>query len=262
MRRTDRTAGLFVLGLLVISLPASSFAASARRLGRPISAYSASLFGKTFLNAQQQQTLACDPDEPLFGSTSVGYDPGLVHVTGFGYAEGYEAPPTSGDGSFFSQFPSGAGIEIIRAGSTIMVDLAQYLTPILTRAPGDVETGYLQLFWRRSSSGTPGHYIPPDEDFIGSNSAFPDGVDTHFFNFEYLPGIPDEIPASYRVFDSLQRISGNRVDLMASGDPNNPDLTQPGEIIDAVIFGTAVPEPSALALVVLWGGWALRRHRK
>jgi hypothetical protein len=260
MHRSNRSVGwVILLALVFASMPASTFAASALKLGRSISAYSASLFGKTNLSAAQKQTLACDPDEPLFGSTSVEYDVGVVRVTGFGYAEGYEAPPT--EGSFSSPFPSGAGIEIIRNGSPIMVDLGQYLLPVITRAPGDIETGYLQLFWRRFASGTPGHYIPPDEDFLGSNSAVTDGVDTHFFNFEYRPGIPDQIPASYRVFDSLQRSSGNQVDVMASGDPNNPQLTQPGAIIDAVISGTAVPEPGTVVLALAGFGATLIRRR-
>src|SRR5688572_8776213 len=79
-------------------------AASARRLGQAISAYSASLFGKTGLSAFQQQTLACDPDEPLGGSTSVLYNPSVVQVTGFGFGPGYLVADNS-------PFASGVGIE-------------------------------------------------------------------------------------------------------------------------------------------------------
>jgi hypothetical protein len=254
MQRSKRVVSWIVLLMLVLaSVPADTFAASALRLGRPISAYSASLFGKTNLTARQQQTLACDPDEPLFGSTSVEYDVGVVRVTGFGYAEGYQQPQES-------QFLSGAGIEVMTEGFAEMRDLATYLQS--GPNPNVVETGYLQLFWERSASGTPGHYLPPDEQLLGFNSAFTDGVDTHFFTFEYLPGIPDEIPAAYRVFDALQRGSGNQVDFMASGDPGNPQFTQPGEIVDAVIAGTAVPEPSMSIIALLAMGASRIRGRK
>jgi hypothetical protein len=258
MHRLNRSVGWVVLLTLLLagSLPTCTFAASAARLGRPISAYSASLFGQTSLTALQTQTLACDPDEPLFGTTSVGYDVGVVRVTGFGYAPGYML--------LESPYPSGAGIEVLVDGVPVMRDLAAYVEGGIARLSEEPPTGYLQLYWARDESATPGHYVPPNEQFIGFNSAFTDGVDTHFFTFEYLSGVPNEIPAAYRVFDSLARGSGNQADIMAFGDPNNPHFTQPGEIIDAVISGTAVPEPSAgiLALVGIGLSSLVRRRRR
>ena len=48
-----------------------------------------SVGGKTSLTASQKQTLACDPDEPLGGSTSATFDPAIVNVIDFGFGPGY-----------------------------------------------------------------------------------------------------------------------------------------------------------------------------
>lgn len=260
-RRTYLVA--FIAGCLGAS-PDAADAATARSFGQPISGYSAKLFGKTNLTGRQTQTLTADPEAPLYGATSVEYDPAVVSITGFGFGPAYIR-------SFLTpaEFQSGAAIELdfsdvpvsIRqqaedvgggvdhVSSTDMVDLGQYLDGALP--PQVKETGYLQLFYELDEVGQPGTFTPPDETLIGSNAPVPGGVDTHFFTFEYNDGIPNSIPASYRVFDDFgARTSGNITDFMASGDPNNPDITEPGEIVDAVIFGT-IPEPAGLGLVAI-----------
>lgn len=252
-------------------------AATAKSLGQPISAYSASLFGKTNPSARQTQTLTADPEGPLYGATSVAYDPGVVSVTGFGFGPAYVR-------SFLTpkEFPSGASVELDfsnvpsldrpaditgggNAAITDMVDLTQYLSGSFH--PAVRETGYLQLFYGKDEVGSPGKYTPPGETPIASNAPIPGGVDTHYFTFEYNVGIPDSIPASYRVFDDFgTRASGNRTDYMASGDFGNPDITLPGEIVDAVVSGT-IPEPGSFTLLALGGAWAAvllnrRGHRR
>src|SRR5688500_7428266 len=66
-----------------------TFPATARSLGQPLSSYGASLYGKTSLTARQTQTLTADPEAPLYGATSVDYDPAVVHVTGYGFGPAY-----------------------------------------------------------------------------------------------------------------------------------------------------------------------------
>jgi hypothetical protein len=212
------------------------------------------------LSALQTQTLCADPDEPLFGSTSIQYDIGVVRVTGFGYGPGYETPPPPiGLTDNFSSTPSGGQIELFNGENTFLMDLNQYLD---SRPTGVTPTGYLQVFWRLKDGQSGGKYIPDGETFLGSNAAIPGGVDTNFFTFEYLPGVPNTIPASYRVFDTpIARPNGGEVDFMASGNKENPEFTRPGEIIDAVIFGTAVPEPAALSLLLFAGALGVARRR-
>jgi hypothetical protein len=241
------------------------FAATAKRLGQPISAYSASLFGRTNLSAAQTQTLTCDPDDPLFGSTSVEYDVGIVTATGFGYGPGYERmddPIGRGLSTAIAaaNTPSGAAIEVTQSSETFMMDLLDFLA----NPAGKSETGFIQVFWQLDGVNPTGKYIPDgDQLFICHNSASQEGVDTHYIEFEYKDGIPDIIPASYRVFDSVvPRASGSSVDFMAMGDPNAPEFTQPGEIIDAIVAGTALPEPAAVGLLVVAGGLLLPRRSR
>lgn len=251
---------MFPTALAIALAPATLHAATAKRFGQPISAYSASLFGKKKLSASQTQTLTADPDEPLFGSTSIEYDIGVVQVTGFGYGPGYEPPPlVIGLEASLSSTSSGAQIELFNGENTLMMDLGQFL---YSRPTGLTPTGYLQAFWHLKDGESGGKYIPEGENFIGSNSAIPGGVDTNFFTFEYLPGVPDTIPAVYRVFDSpTARPGGGEIDFMASGNKENPDYTRPGEIFDAVISGTAVPEPTTLSLLLFAGALGVARRR-
>ena len=257
MRKAKRTYRWVVVALAVAALPSIASASTAKRLGRPYSAYSASLFGKTNLNATQTQTLCADPENPLFGSTSVQYDVGVVNITGYGFAQGYKRWGGTG------QEPtpeSGAAIEVQQGGERFMVDLAQYLESEQSSA---VETGYVQMFWQYDGESETGHYIPEGEKFLGFNSASTEGVDTHFFTFAYKEGVPDEVPASYRVYDeTVFRGTGNRIDFMAFGDPTKPDFTEPGEIVDAVISGTVVPEPATAGLLLVAGGMALMRRSR
>jgi hypothetical protein len=246
-------------------------ASLARNLGRPISAYSASLFGKKNLTATQTQTLTCDPDEPLAGSTSTLYDPSIVTVSGFGRGPGYIVNPNS-------PFPSGFGIELFNAASPngkALVDLGQYLdSPV--RAG---QTGYLRMYFQVSGEGVgqTGKLIDDpiwrenhlDYEFLGTDG--PVGVDTHYYDFTYL--LPDDPRnAVYTVFAEL-------ADKHYIESPQNPGsfstlesdfvLSQsapegpwrPGPDFDFV--GATVPEPAGITLLVGAAGAAtLARKRR
>ncbi len=229
----------FVLGGPAVAV---SQAALAKKLGQPISAYSASLFGKTGLNATQTQTLTCDPDGPLNGSTSVLYDAEIVHATSFGFGPGYQRwSGTSGE------YPSGFAIEISDAGGRRLTDLAGYLAN-----PVGNETGYIQSFYELFNDAITGH-IPPPPGYIlldsdPSDPANPSaGVDTHFFEFEYRSEFTNANPASYTIFASDTRTDSNTApDFMTSQDPTQP-VFGPGDVESAFVSGTiGVPEPGAL----------------
>ena len=242
---------------VVASSAGSCLAAFAKSQGQPISAYSASLFGKKGLTAKQTQVLTCDPNEPLFGSTSASFDIDVVRVTGFGFGPGYmrwaEAP---------AKFPSGAAIELLvvpvildSAGGeaqaaadervALMADLQAYIKGEVAGTP----TGYLQLYYQLNDVRNVGKLTPDGFQFLGSNAAIPGGVDTHYFEFEYLDGVSDARAASYLVFDDLGTRPGlNTLDFMASAGEQGVETTRPGEVLDAAIAGT-VPEPGAVLLV-------------
>jgi hypothetical protein len=260
------------------SLAQPADASLARKLGRPISDYSASLFGKTNLTSLQTQTLTSDPDQPLAGSTSADYIPGMVSVTGFGFGPGYERMTDS-------PFPSGFGVEIFQDGSPngkVMVDLSIYLDSESTAA----QTGYLRVFFQIGPDGVastgkltndptflahhPG-YLNLDND--GPSDPAETDVDTHYYDFTYREMDPG--PATYNVFasdadkhyilgpDGYQQLD---TDFVVTQDAPNEQIHPGGAVPfgSASVSGTAVPEPSA-GLVVLAGagmiaGGARRRR--
>src|SRR5262245_2889478 len=128
MRLSKYRSCLGIAAAFAVFAPAETFAATAKRLGQPISAYSASLFGKKNLSATQTQTLTADPCDPLYGSTSVEYDIAVVDITGFGFGPGYEAlAPIGRSGAAAAAPPSGAAVEVTQSGETFMLDLLDYL---------------------------------------------------------------------------------------------------------------------------------------
>jgi hypothetical protein len=237
-------------------------ASLARKLGQPISAYSASLFGKKGLNATQTQTLTSDPDEPLAGSTSTTYDPSIVTVTGFGRGPGYVINPES-------PFPSGAGVEILDGSSPngkSMMDLIDFLNPPIGKA-APVQTGYLRFYYQISGEGPAStgkltndfQWQQDHQGFSLIDNDGPLGVDTHFYEFSYL--VPDDPrSATYHVFAELadkHYIPGDEPGLYV---PLNSDFVttqdspdehlRPGDIpfADATVSGS-VPEPAAVSLL-------------
>jgi hypothetical protein len=245
-------------------------ASLARQLGQPISAYSASLFGKTGLSSLQLQTLTCDPDEPLGGTTSATFDPSIVHIMGFGFGPGY----LRGDDS---PFASGFGIEVtdqLTPTGVALIDLGEFL-----ETPGSfTPTGYLRAFFKISGEGVSQTGKLTDQfTFIGNHPDFiplandgPLGVDTHYYDFQYNE-MDNSVEADYNVFADT---STTRYAFTPLGNttytllPNDYVITQdapglkiyPGGDVpfaSASVAGTTanvsvVPLPAAV-----WGGMAL-----
>jgi hypothetical protein len=260
----------FILGIVGLTASSECEAASAKSLGQPISSYSASLFGKTSLTAAQKQTLACDPDEPLGGSTSATFDPAIVNVIDFGFGPGYlraaDAP-----------FATGFGIEVagqLTPTGLALIDLGDYLA-----MPGEfTPTGYLRAFFTISGEGVAQTGKLTDqfgfnETHIPLATDGPLGVDTHYFDFEYK-GLDNSVEAVYSVFadTSTSRYAvqspGSAIYSVLLSDyvitQDAPSVkTRPGDVFPGGIieFGSAtvagttanvVPLPAAV-----WGGIVL-----
>ena len=264
-------------------------AATARRFGQPISAYSASLFGKTNLSATQTQTLTADPDEPLGGSTSGTFDPSIVRVTGFGYGPGYEVPEaprielTGGTQvvvppSQASPFPSGFGIEVVEPDSpngAVLIDMQSYLSNPFAFNP----TGYFRVYFAIGAEGVGATgKLTHDPSFLDSHPGYiplgndgPLGVDTHFLDFAYRD-TNNSVPAPYSIFAqeaNKHYVLGDGFTLLNSDfvvmqDSPREEIRPGGDVPfqSASVSGT-VPEPSTLtaaALVVLAGATGRRRE--
>jgi hypothetical protein len=264
-----------VIGMCGWATPAAD-ASTAKRLGQPISQYSASLFGKTNPSSFELQTLTADPDEPQGGSTSVTYDPSIVHVIGSGYGTGYLKADNS-------PFVSGFGIEVLFDGSpsgTALIDLGDYL-----EVPGSfTPTGYLRTWFKLSPEG-PGPTGKLTDQFewennhagfmsLGSNG--PTGVDTHFYDF-IKNTANDPTPAPYSVFadTSTNRyaftplgtstFTGLPTDYVILQDAPTEEVHPGDGVFEGASVAGAVPEPAtaaAIGLVVCVSALATRRRRR
>ena len=265
-----RTCALVAVSVF-LSTAGQADASLARKLGKPISAYSASLFGKTNLSSIQLQTLTCDPDEPLAGSTSVQYDPSMVSVIGYGRGPGYVTNP--------EPFSSGFGVEIVDPASPngkSVIDMNRFFASQIR----PIETGYLRAYFEVSGEGVsqtgkltndPSFVANhADYTFLGSNG--PAGVDTHFFEFTYLTNTT--APATYRVFaetadQHYTPTFGDPAYVLLDSDfvttQDAPlEKLRPGGAVpfeDATISGS-VPEPASLSLVAVAGIALARRRRR
>lgn len=266
-------AGLFAVAACAWVTPAAH-ASLARSLSQPISAYSASLFGKTSLSSQQRQTLTADPDEPLGGSTSVTFDPAVVKVTDFGFGVGYLKADNS-------PFETGFGIEVVQAASPsgfALIDLGEYL-----ELPGPhTVTGYLRCWFKISGEGVgPTGKLTDSFDWQNSHQDFvhlgtngPFGVDTHYFDFEYL-GMDNSVVAAYSVFadESTNRYAFTPAgpqpytllptDYVIAQDQPGVEIHPGGSVpFQAAGVEGTLPEPASTAAVVLSGIVCLARRRR
>lgn len=167
----------------------STFAALAQQAGG--SGYSGTLSNNKAIRKQQ---LIADPNHPISGSTSLSYDPSVVTISSLIFGPGY-------GGTGFVEVDDGEG--------TFLQDIDSFLS-----SPAGSETGYAQVFYSlggpiitfgastplgASLPTTPGQ-IPVAPGFIPIKKGGPTAVDTHAFEFTYLPTVPDSTVAVYTIF--------------------------------------------------------------
>ena len=191
----------------------------------------------------RQQQLLADPDDPIFGSSSVLYDASIVSLVGFSFGPGYMG--------------SGA-VEVINQSEelTFMQELNSFLLN-----PAGEQTGYVQVqFFKVAGTGQ----IEIAEGFEAADEDGPAGVDTHQFFFEYLEGVSPTTVATYTIYaDAGNRDSGNKMDTMTGlAGEGNPFTLLPDQIASATVSAPlAAPVPAAVyqggaglaALAVLGG---------
>jgi hypothetical protein len=174
-----RTLGILFSALIVGSLPAVSEASFARRIG---SSYGGTLSSNTSLSTQQ---LTADPVTVLKGSTSTEYDPSVVKLNnitaepGFTITEAY------------------VGVRFEGEEGEDLVSLNQFLEGLEMNF---VETGYLQVFYKRTEGeggfetlATSEGYVVVDQD------GEVNGDNTHTMTFDYLAEDPKTV-AKYRLY--------------------------------------------------------------
>jgi len=267
-----RKFALWIAAVLATSLVAESacHAALASQLGRK--RYTARLASNKALRKQQ---LIVDPEGILGGSASVLYDTRVVRLVGVMDPGDFEV--TAG---LVGVVPSTGGL------STTLLDLNAFLASgggalpdpdprnLAVDEPQYREQGYVQIFFDRRDSILPGDVsalaaeksasvIP---NLPGYATVAEDGEtginDTHALMFEYLPGVPDDFRAAYRIFATPPRAQTVPDSLTLADDPENPvPYTELGSA--AVVGGLAGfdvrPEPMPVPIppAALIGGVGL-----
>lgn len=204
--------------------------------------------------AVRKQQLICDPAEPVSGSISVLYDPGIVNLSGILFGPGY----------------TGTGyIELITGESESDVELVEIESYLAE--PFGQPTGYLQVVFSEPviPSVAPAAFVPhgqitPPTGYTVIDNDGPASVDTHAFFFDYKFGVGDSRVATYTIFaDSGERDSGNTSDFLFDGQTTIPY----NQIASATVSGSlnAVPLPAAVwmggaMLVGVFGYGKLRRR--
>lgn len=241
MRLGKAYAMLGMAGLIGL-IPCVSEGAAAKRAGG--SGFSGTLASNPAL---RQQQLACDPDDPIVGSTSVEYDPLVSRLVGFGMGPGYSG---------------GAFVEVrqFNPDTESVITVFQPINAFLA-SPAGAETGYVQTFYTQIGDTGQVQFF---ENYNVVDHAGPESVDTHYLLF--ADGHPDGPTPSgqtfdtaiYRVFADPGTHGGNPSDFMVGQDANGAFVVTADQIADAVV---QAPEPTSLALVGVGAAALLRRRR-
>jgi hypothetical protein len=212
------------------------------------SGYSGQLSSNAILRKQQ---LICDPataaattspfaqGAPVRGSTSVTYDPRVVHLSAVQLGTGY----------------SGSGlVEVVTATATgvrrtFLQDLASFL-----KKPSGQETGYVQVLYHTGAkpagqraddlfgpTGQPGQ-IAVARGYKTVATAGVQGFDTHAFLFNYWDKVSSQTLAKYTVYaDVGGQHSGNKADFLV-GLSNGREFTlRASQLKSATVRGSLLP---------------------
>jgi hypothetical protein len=210
------------------------------------SGYSANLSSNPTIRKQQ---LLCDPSEPIAGSTSVTYDPTLVHLTAIEPGPGYDNEAFQAfveveveDGGPILTLAPGPESAPSEGPTTVLQPLNSFLD-----APLGPETGFVQVKYQLDSEGGAGQ-LPFDEGFTPIGHVGPVGVDTHGITFELLPGVPLNANISYTVLAAHGGThSGNDEDFLEDTSHNiyGPDqLTSATVSSNPPAHALLQPDPS------------------
>ena len=245
---------LIALGLS-LGIPTNSEASRALSSGQKIGALSAKLLKKPYssLTDSQKYQVICDPVEPIFGSTSLRYDPYATLELG-------TAPRVS-----LEDVIPAPGYDV---GGLVQVRVVVGETPFLVfqalanflENPAGTETGYAQIFFTKT--GTTGRMDAlPDFQLIDSAGITegPDSVDTHAFVFTQPGAAEFNVPVEFEHF-ATDGSMGNAADFFDAIDDQGNQFTVPAGSITPVVVQT--PEPTAVALLGLAAGGTLLRRRR
>ena len=243
-------AAVLAVGLLGAFVDSSS-GALARAAGG--SGYSGQLSSNRAIRKQQ---LACDPDDPISGSTSTRYDPSVVTLSNLFFGPGY----------------TGRGVVEVDIGDGVRVlqDIGSFLD-----TPRGSETGYAQVFYSRRGQEVPGGnpapaggaggQIPVPAGYFVNDTDGVEGVDTHGFEFTYLD-VPDTTVAEYTIFAAEQGERGGNAEdfLVGRNDDGTTFRLGPDDLSSAVVRGNLIPLPPAVFAggTTLFGVFAAMKRRK
>jgi len=189
------------------------------------------------------QVVNPQPGAPVAGSTSVTYDPSIVHLSGFLDGPSY----------------GGSGVVAVDTGEGIVLeDIALYV-----EMPFGKEVGYVQWNYERPFVGeVPAGQLTPPAGYTIEDNAGVSGFDTHALFFDYLEGVSDNAVATYKIFAAKEgQFYGNGGDFLVGTDANGNSYTLgPDQLLSATVRGslagpisTPLPPAAFLAAATLAG---------
>jgi hypothetical protein len=194
-------------------------------------------------SSQVSQVVNPQPDAPVAGSTSVTYDPSIVHLSGFLDGPSY----------------GGSGVVAVDTGEGIVLeDIALFV-----EMPFGQEVGYVQWNYERPFVGeAPAGQLSPPAGYTIEDNAGVSGFDTHALFFDYLEGVSDNTVATYKIFAAKEgQFYGNAGDFLVGTDADgNSYALGPDQLLSATVRGslagpisTPLPPAAPLAAATIAG---------